>query len=175
MTVIQMSGQELTRLRIMIDLADNRITIEAAAALMGLGRRQVFRLRRAFSADGAPALISGKRGRPSNRRHGETFRRTVLALVRQHYPDFGPTFAAEKLASCQRLHLGVETLRQWMIADGLWVDRRHRLASPPRTSRADGVSAWVNWCRSTARNTRGLRIAATRARCWHSWMTRPAG
>jgi hypothetical protein len=31
MTVIQMSGQELTRLRIMIDLADNRIRIEAAA------------------------------------------------------------------------------------------------------------------------------------------------
>ena len=135
MTVIQMSGQELTRLRIMIDLADNRITIEAAAALMGLGRRQVFRLRRAFSADGAPALISGKRGRPSNRRHGETFRRTVLALVRQHYPDFGRTFAAEELASCQRLHLGVETLRQWMIADGLWVDRRHRLASPHQPRR----------------------------------------
>ena len=45
MTVIQMSGQELTRLRIMIDLADGRITVEATAALMGLGRRQVFRLR----------------------------------------------------------------------------------------------------------------------------------
>ena len=45
MTVIQMSGQELIRLRIMIDLADNRITIEAAAALMGLGRRQVNCLR----------------------------------------------------------------------------------------------------------------------------------
>ena len=38
MTVIQMSGQELTRLRIMIDLADGRITVEATAALMGLGR-----------------------------------------------------------------------------------------------------------------------------------------
>jgi Winged helix-turn helix len=135
MTVIQMSGQELTRLRIMIDLADNRITIEAAAALMGLGRRQVFRLRRAFRADGVPALVSRKRGRPGNRRHGETFRRTVLALVRQHYPDFGPTFAAEKLASCQRLRLGVETLRQWMIADGLWIDRRHRLASPHQPRR----------------------------------------
>ena len=96
MTVIQMSGQELTRLRIMIDLADSRITIEAAAALMGLGRRQVYRLRRAFSADGAPALISGKRGRPSNRRHGETFRRTVLALVRQHYRDFRPPRSRRK-------------------------------------------------------------------------------
>jgi hypothetical protein len=53
MTVIQMSGQELTRLRIMIDLADGRITVGANAALMGLGRRQVFRLRRAFAADGA--------------------------------------------------------------------------------------------------------------------------
>jgi Winged helix-turn helix len=135
MTVIQMSGQELTRLRIMIDLADGRLTVEAAAALMGLGRRQVFRLRRAFAADGASGLISRKRGRPSNRQHGETFRRLVLALVRQHYPDFGPTFAAEKLASCQGLHLGVETLRQWMMADGLWIDRRHRQASPHQPRR----------------------------------------
>jgi len=135
MTVIQMSGQELTRLRIMIDLADGRLTVEAAAALMGLGQRQVFRLRRGFAADGASALISRKRGRPSNRQHGETFRHTVLALVRQHYPDFGPTFAAEKLAACQGLRLGVETLRQWMMADGLWIDRRHRLPSPHQPRR----------------------------------------
>jgi hypothetical protein len=135
MTVIQMSGQELTRLRIMIDLADGRITVEAAAALMGLGRRQVFRLRRSFAADGVSGLVSRKRGRPSNRQHGEAFRRAVLALVRQYYPDFGPTFAAEKLASCQGLRLGVETLRQWMIADGLWIDRRHRHASPHQPRR----------------------------------------
>jgi hypothetical protein len=35
MTVIQMSSQELTRLGIMVDLADGRITIDAAAASMG--------------------------------------------------------------------------------------------------------------------------------------------
>jgi hypothetical protein len=135
MTVMQMSSQELTRLRIMIDLADSRISVEAAAALMGLGQRQVFRLRRAFAIDGPSALISRKRGRPSNRRHGETFRRTVMTLVRQHYPDFGPTFAVEKLASCQGLRVGVETLRQWMIADGLWIDRRHRRVSPHQPRR----------------------------------------
>src|SRR5271169_6490952 len=108
MTVIQMSGQELTRLRIMIDWADGRITVEATAALMGLGRRQVFRLRRAFAADGASALSSRKRGRPSNHQHGETFRRSVLALVRQHYPDFAgcPRRSAWRLQSPdqQRLH-----------------------------------------------------------------------
>ena len=99
MTVIQMSDRELTRLRVMIDLADSRLTVEAAATLMGVGRRQVFRLRRAFAADGPAALASRKRGRPSNHRHGETFRRTVLTLVREQYPDFGPTLAAEKLAA----------------------------------------------------------------------------
>jgi Winged helix-turn helix len=118
-----------------IDLADGRLTVEAAAALMGLGRRQVFRLRRAFAADGASGLISRKRGRPSNRKRGETFRATVLSLVRELYVDFGPTLAAEKLNERHGLRIGVETLRGWMITDGLWTDRRHRLPSPHQPRR----------------------------------------
>ncbi len=55
--------------------------------------------------------------------------------MREHYPDFGPTLAAEKLTARHGLRLGVETLRQWMIADGLWVDRRHRLPSPHQPRR----------------------------------------
>ena len=134
MTVIQMSDRELTRLRVMIDLSDGRLTLEAAGTLMGIGRRQVF----AFVGPLRPVadrVVSRKRGRASNRRHGETFRRTVLALVREHYPDFGPTLAAEKLAERHGLRLGVETLRQWMMADGLWIDRRHRLPSPHQPRR----------------------------------------
>ena len=80
--MIQMSDRELTRLRVMVDLADGRLTVAAAASLMCLGRRQVFRLRRD----------------PSNRKHGAIFRGTVVTLVRQYYVDFGPTLAAEKLA-----------------------------------------------------------------------------
>jgi hypothetical protein len=135
MAVIQMSERELTRLRVLIDLADNRLTAEAAGTLIGVGRRQVYRLRRAFASGGPTALVSRRRGRASNRRHRETFRQTVLTLVRQHYSDFGPTLAAEKLAARHGLNLGVETLRQWMIADGLWKDRRHRLPSPHQPRR----------------------------------------
>ena len=79
MTVIQMSDRELTRLRVMIDLGDGRLTLEAAGTLIGIGRRQVFRLRRAFEASGASGLISRKRGRASNRKRGETFRRAALS------------------------------------------------------------------------------------------------
>jgi hypothetical protein len=41
----------------------------------------------------------------------------------------------DKLASCHGLRLGVETLRQWMTTDGLWIDRRHRQASPHQPRR----------------------------------------
>src|SRR6202162_1182747 len=135
MTVIQMSDRELTRLRVMIDLGDGRLTLEAAGTLIGIGRRQVFRLRRAFEASGASGLISRKRGRASNRKRGETFRHTVLALIREHYPDFGPTLAVEKLIERHGLCVGVETLRQWMMAGGLGIARRHRLPSPHQPRR----------------------------------------
>ena len=135
MAMIKMSERELTRLRVLIDLSDDRLTVEAAGTLLGLGRRQVYRLRCAFAAEGPTALVSRKRGRSGNHRHGETFRQTVLSLIREQYGDFGPTLAVEKLAARQGLRLGVETLRQWMIADGLWVDRRHRLPSPHQPRR----------------------------------------
>jgi hypothetical protein len=37
-------------------------------------------------------------------------------LVREHCIDFGPTLAAEKLITRHSLGIGVETLRQWMMA-----------------------------------------------------------
>src|SRR6202048_1020927 len=127
MTVITMSCNELTRLRVLIDVADGRLSVADATGLIGVGRRQIYRLLQAFRADGADGLISRKRGRPSNRALGAVFRETVLAIVRERYADFGPTLAAEKLSELHGLDLGVETLRQWMIDAGLWVRRKDRL------------------------------------------------
>ena len=55
-------------------------------------------------------------------------RQAVLALVREHYADFGPTLACEKLAERHGHCLSVETLRQWMIAAGLWAPKRRKQA-----------------------------------------------
>src|SRR6516165_3240961 len=127
MTVITMSRKELTRLRVLIDIADGRLSVTNAADLIGVGRRQVYRLLDAFRAGGPDGLISRKRGQPSNRALGMVFRETVLAIVRERYADFGPTLAAEKLSKLHGLDVGVETLRQWMIGAGLWVRRKDRL------------------------------------------------
>ena len=44
MTVITMSCNELTRLRVLIDIGDGRLSVEDASGLIGVGRRQIYRL-----------------------------------------------------------------------------------------------------------------------------------
>jgi hypothetical protein len=42
-----------------------------------------------------------------------------VTLVRENYIDFGPTFAAEKLAEDHGLKVSRETLRKWMQDAGM--------------------------------------------------------
>ena len=77
--------------------------------------------------EGGPAgLVSGRRGKPSNNAMAEAARREAMERVRERYPDFGPTFAREKLVEVHGLRLSAETLRKWMIADGLWRAKTRR-------------------------------------------------
>ena len=85
----------------------------AAAALLGLSQRQTERLCQKYRSAGPMALVSRKRGRPSNRQIPGERRDAVLALVRARYSDFGPTLAREKLLKCHGLRVSTETLRKW--------------------------------------------------------------
>ena len=126
MTVRLMSDGELRRLEVLRDLDRRRVTTEAAAQLLGLGPRQVFRLLKAYRIAGAAGLISKRRGCPSNRRKPEALRTKALALIRERYWDFGPSLAAEKLRGVHGITLGRETLRLWMVEAGLWLERKQR-------------------------------------------------
>src|SRR3984957_568121 len=127
MTVIAMSRTEIDRMSVLHDLADGRIRIAEASALMGLGRRQVFRLAKAYGQQGPQALVSRRRGRPSNRCYRTAVHAEVIGILRERYSDVCPTLAAEKLAELHDIHLAREPVRQWMITAGLWKDRRARL------------------------------------------------
>src|ERR1700733_4156270 len=135
MTVLSMSKQELSRLVVLLRVQSDRLRVADACALVGLQRRQGFRLLRGLRQDGAPSLLSKRRGKPGNHRLPPEVRTLALSIVRERYADFGPTFAAEKLAEHHGCSVSRETLRGWMIADGLWIDRRHRLASPHQPRR----------------------------------------
>ena len=137
MTVVSMSNKEFSRLGVLLEIEAGRVTVENACALLGLRRRQVFRLLAGLREHGAASLVSRRRGRPSNRRLPAAVRDLTMAIVKARYADFGPTFAAEKLSELHACYVSRETLRKWMIEDGLWRDRKHRLPSvhQPRNRR----------------------------------------
>ncbi|MDE0270078.1 MAG: helix-turn-helix domain-containing protein [Gammaproteobacteria bacterium] len=97
-----------------------------AAVRLGLGVRQVKRLVARYRERGAAGLASGRRGRRPNNAIDASVRRAAVDLVRERYPDFGPTFACEKLVEDHGRRLSRETLRHWMIEDGLWQARSRR-------------------------------------------------
>ena len=121
-----MSNKELDRLTVMKALDSGTIKQKRAANQLGLSIRQIRRLLKGYRQNGAVALISRRRGRSSNRCLAESMRTKVLDLIRKHYHDFGPTFAREKLTENHDLKLSVETLRQWMMAEGIWQPKQRK-------------------------------------------------
>ena len=126
---VSMSQLEFGRLDVLLRVQSGRLRVADACQLLDLQRRQVFRLLRGLKQDGSSSVLSKRRGKPSNNRLPDETRTLALTLVREHYPDFGPTQALEKLAAHYGLCVSRETLRGWMIADGLWIDRRQRTPS----------------------------------------------
>lgn len=118
---VMMSERELGRIEVLSRVVDGTMTSVAAANVLAVTPRQIVRLLKRFREEGAAALRHGLRGRPSNRRANEVAREEILRLVREHYADFGPTLAAEKLAERHSLTVSRETLRRWMAEAGLWL------------------------------------------------------
>jgi transposase len=119
-------------------VAAGTLTLGSAATLMDVSYRQAKRLLRRYRDEGAAGLKHRSAGRASNRARAVTVRQRVLALVQEKYGGgvaerFGPTLAAEHLASEDGVTVDHETLRRWMLVAGLWSRARKR--SPHRRRR----------------------------------------
>jgi transposase len=133
-----MSTKELTRAGILARVKAATLTLQAAATLMGVSYRQAKRLAARYRRQGARGLRHGNAGRGSNRATSARTRKRVLGLIQAKYGGriderFGPTLAAEHLASEDHVRVDHETLRRWMLAAGLWSRARKR--SPHRRRR----------------------------------------
>jgi len=131
-----MSKRELGRVEVLARVRSRQLRVVDASRLLGVSYRQGKRLWKRYREEGAAGLKHRSAGRSSNRAHEEKFRQQVLRRVREKYSGvvgerFGPTLAAEHLESEDELKIDAETLRRWMLAEGLWSRerkrRRHRL------------------------------------------------
>jgi transposase len=135
-----MSRRELTRVEVLARVKAETLSLTTAAGLMGVSYRHAKRLWRRYRQAGAKGLQHRAVGKPSNRGTAVRVRQRALTLIRDKYSGaigarFGPTLAAEHLASEDGLTVHHETLRRWMLAAGLWSRARQRLPYRQRRAR----------------------------------------
>lgn len=123
---IPLTGEGKQKLEVITNLLDRKITNGGAAKKLGLSIRHIQRLKVEVRKHGALALVHHLKGKPSNHKLHQAVKLEALSLVTEKYSDFKPKFASEKLEENHQLIINPETLRLWMIGDGLWKVRKQK-------------------------------------------------
>src|SRR3989442_4641295 len=144
-----MSCKELRRAGVLARVKSGELKLGNAAVMMGLSYRQTKRLAKRYREEGTKGLKHGSAGRESNRKKPGKFRERVLRLVGKKYSGeegerFGPTLAAEHLASDDHVEVNAQTLRRWMLSEGVWSRARKRRMHRKRRGRKEHVVELVH-------------------------------
>ena len=124
--ILQMTQRDLDRLKTLHLAIQKKITQEKAGELISLSREHVNRLCQKIRREGDRAIIHGLRGRPSNHQLPQVLINQAEKILKESYPDFGPTLAAEKLWEIDNIKLSDETIRKRMIKLDLWKEKKRR-------------------------------------------------
>jgi len=124
---LTMADKERDRLVTIRGVDGGQVTRKQAAQQLGISTRQVGRSLARYRAEGDAGLIHRSRGRPSNRRLPAKVQARAIELIKEHYRDFGPTLAAEKLAERDGITVSKETARRWMIEAELHKPKHRKL------------------------------------------------
>lgn len=133
--MITMTSHEVSRYEAIQKLINGSINGTDAAKLMNLSIRQVKRIKARTIKHGVKGIIHQSRGRESNRKISEEKQTAIKDIIKIHYPDFGPTFACEKLVENHNIFIGKETLRQLMIKWNVWKPKPKKQNKEYRTWR----------------------------------------
>src|SRR6202047_4988432 len=143
-----MSKRELGRVEVLARVRSKQLRVVDAGRLLRVSYRQAKRLWKRYREEGAAGLKHRSAGRSSNHACEEKFRQQVLRRVRGKYGGavgerFGPTLPAEHLECEDGLKVQAETLRRWMLAEGLWSRERKRRRHLRRRGRKEHFGEMV--------------------------------
>lgn len=124
--IIMLSRRELKRVHIIQKVLDGELKQVEAGDILQISGRQIRRIIRRVRSAGEGGVIHKSRGKPSGRQIPKKTKKKVIKLCRERYKGFGPTLATEKLIEIEGIKISKETLRNWLIEEGLWVGRRKR-------------------------------------------------
>ena len=142
--ILMMSKAEIKRCQVIRKVLDKEINQQEAAEYFGLSDRQVRRIIKRVRVEGEQGVIHKLRGREGNRKLSVKFKQKVIELYQKSYWDFGPVLASEKLEERDGVKVNDETLRLWLIKEGLWqLSRRSKPKDRTRRERREHFGQMV--------------------------------
>ena len=144
---IAMSQEERDWLDWLKRVRNGHVTQRMAAEKMGVTDRWVRALLAEMPVKGDAVVVHGLRGRRSNRRIAEEVRSRAMEIVKSpEWHDFRPTCACEQLAKRHQIEVSKETVRQWMMAEGIWESKGRKVKEVhqwrPRRSHYGELVQW---------------------------------
>src|SRR5690242_3174275 len=119
MEQLVMNRKERERLVVLSRVKDKELSRQAASEVLEVSLRHLHRLYLRYLAEGDQGLVHRSRVRRSPRTVSDEDREQALALYRRTYRGFGPTLLAEKLGPDHGIWVSHDTVRRWLIAEGL--------------------------------------------------------
>lgn len=125
METLLLSSKERKRLGVLAAVRAGELSLAAGAEVMKVSYRQAKRIWKRYRKKGDAGLLHRARGRAGTQGIIAAERKRILGRYRERYAGFGPTLAAEYLAK-DGLLIDHETLRRWLLQEGLWEVSRGR-------------------------------------------------
>jgi hypothetical protein len=119
MEPLVMSRKERERLVVLSRVRDKELSRADGAQVLRVSLRQMHRLYLRFVAEGDKGLVHRARGKPNARKIAQSECDKAMELYRSVYRGFGPTLLAEKLGAEHGIWVSHDTVRRWLIAQGL--------------------------------------------------------
>lgn len=126
--LIKMSEKEIIRSQVLERILKGIETQKEGSLELNISVRQVKRLTKCYRKAGLLGIVSKRRGRRSKNAFEARFRENIVSLIRVDYSDFGPTLVCEKLAENWGYILSRETVRKWMLSEGIWQGKKRKSA-----------------------------------------------
>jgi hypothetical protein len=124
--VIELTAEELKRVKVIENAVMGRITVVEAARLLKLSTRQVKRLKRRFESDCVEWVRHGNRGQPKPWALAEAMREKIVELARGKYSGFNDSHLTEKLVEVEEIQVSRETVRRILRRAGVRSPQKRR-------------------------------------------------
>jgi hypothetical protein len=142
--IITLTTAEMKKVIVIEKVIVRQMTVEEAAALLGLSTRQIFRLKKTYITEGAQGIAHKNRGRKPAHTIPDSVKEQVADLYRSKYHGSNNCHFTELLQEHEYLTLSVPSVRRILLTKGIKQTKQRRRGKihQPRSRKPQAGMLW---------------------------------